>query len=179
MRELLPDLLEASNHHIGSGRQQLVRFRLQTSVSTCSRPVNPMRCSRHWSLRNNGLRLGDLNSSQAAFQTLQNLNQNLENASGSSRRTTPFRPTWRRSAVRSAPDLSTAQSAFAAAESDLKSSNLPSQTNEINAASQSVQMVQQVLSTLNGNSSSSSADNTTSVLERVYGSTGGGLNVLA
>ncbi len=123
---------------------------------------------------------GDLNGAQAAFQTLQNLNQRLENASGSSAssNTRLSADMATLGSALSSGDLSTAQSAFAAVESDLKSSNSPSQTNEMNTASQSVQMVQEVLNSLNGNSSSSSAENTTSVLERVYGSTGG-LNVLA
>jgi hypothetical protein len=122
---------------------------------------------------------GDLNGAQAAFQTLQSLNQSLENASGSSAssNTQLSADMATLGSALSSGDLSTAQSAFAAVESDLKSSNSPSQTNEMNAASQSVQMVQEVLSSLNGNTSSS-AENTTSVLERVYGSTGG-LNVLA
>jgi len=123
---------------------------------------------------------GDLNGAQEAFQTLQNLNQSLENASGSNPSSNTQLSTDLTTLGRalSSADVSTAQSAFGAVESDLKSSNSPSQTNEINTATQSVQLIQEVLSTLTGNSSSSSADSTTSVLERVYGSTGG-LNVLA
>ncbi|MGA7080814.1 MAG: hypothetical protein WBQ43_12115 [Terriglobales bacterium] len=124
---------------------------------------------------------GDLNGAQAAFQTLQNLNQSLENASGNSASSYTQLSTDMTTlgSALSSGDLSTAQTAFSAVESDLKSSNSPSLTNEMNAASQSVQMVQQLLIPLNENgSSSSSSDNMTSVLERVYGSTGG-LNVLA
>ncbi|MFZ0358807.1 MAG: hypothetical protein WAL58_00045, partial [Terriglobales bacterium] len=77
-----------------------------------------------------------------------------------------------------AGDLSTAQSAFATVQSDLKSSNSPSQTNEIAAASQSVQMVAELLGTLNPSvASASTSDSTASLLESVYGSSGG-LNVM-
>ena len=102
---------------------------------------------------------GDLNGAQAAFQTLQNLNQSLENASGNSPSSYTQLSTDMTTlgSALSSGDLSTAQTAFAAVESDLKSSNSPSLTNEINAASQSVQMVQQLLIPLNENGSSSSA----------------------
>jgi hypothetical protein len=80
----------------------------------------------------------------------------------------------------SSGDLSTAQSAFAAVHSDLNKASSPSQTNEINAASQSAQLVHELLDSLNSSSpsSSSTSNGTTSVLETVYGSKRS-LNVLA
>lgn len=129
---------------------------------------------------------GDVDGAQSAFATLQNLNQSLATASGSSLSSNSQLSTDL-SALGSAltsGDLSTAQSAFATVQSDLKSSNSPSQTDGINAASQSVQLVAGILSTLNlgtlneNSSSSNSADSTTSVLEAVYGSPSS-LNVLA
>jgi len=129
----------------------------------------------------NSLGLGDLNGAQSAFQTLQNLSNGLENASGgsaSSNSQTSTDLTALGSALHSG-DLSTAKSAFAAVQKDLNGSSSPSRLNENGAASQSVQLVQELLSTVNVKSTSSgSSDSTTSVLQRVYGSTGG-LNVLA
>jgi ribosomal protein S20 len=122
---------------------------------------------------------GDLDSAQSAFQTVQNLNQSLEAANGSSASNSSQLSTDMTAlgGALSSGDLSTAQSAFATVQSDLKSSASPSQTLETSAASQSEQLVQELLSTVSESSSSSSiSDSTTSVLERVYGSPGS-LNV--
>ena len=121
---------------------------------------------------------GDLNGAQAAFGTLQQLNQSLATASGNSLSSNSQLSTdlTALGSALTAGDLSTAQSAFATVQSDLKSS--PSQTNETNAAAQSVQLVHDLLSTLNSDgSSSNTSDSTASLLESVYGSSGG-LNVM-
>ena len=129
----------------------------------------------------NSLASGDLNGAQSAFQTVQKLNQNLATASGSgvpisSQLSTDLTALGN---ALSSGNLSTAQSAFATVQSDLKNSNSPSQTTETNAASQSVQLVAELLSTLNvSGSSSSNSDGTNSVLQQVYGSRSG-LNVVA
>jgi hypothetical protein len=123
---------------------------------------------------------GDLNGAQAAFGTLQQLNQSLATASGNSLSSNSQLSTdlTALGSALTAGDLSTAQSAFATVQSDLKSSNSPSQTNEIAAASQSVQMVAELLGTLNPSvASASTSDSTASLLESVYGSSGG-LNVM-
>jgi ribosomal protein S20 len=127
---------------------------------------------------------GDLNSAQSAFLTVQKLNQNSataigNNLSSSSQSQLSTDLTALGSAL-SSGDLSTAQSAFATVQSDLKNAASPSQTNEINAASQSEQLVQELLSSLNSSSSPSSttSDRMTSVLQAVYGSNGS-LNVHA
>ncbi len=128
------------------------------------------------------LALGDLNGAQSAFQTVQNLNHGLENASGSGSSSSSSQLTTDLTALGSAlssGDLSTAQSAFATVQSDLKSSNSPSQTNETNVASQSQQLVAELLSTLNVSSSvSSNSETALSVLEGIYGIRSG-LNVSA
>jgi hypothetical protein len=127
------------------------------------------------------LALGDLSGAQAAFQSVQNLNQSLETASGSSASSNTQLSTdlTALGSALGSGDLATAQSAFATVQSDLKKTGSPSETNEANAASQSVQLVQELLSAVNVNSSSSStADSTTSVLDQVYGSRSR-LNVLA
>jgi hypothetical protein len=123
----------------------------------------------------NSLASGDLNGAQSAFQTLQKLNQNLATASGSSLSSSSQLSTdlTALGSALDSGDLSTAQSAFALVQGDLKNSTSPSQTNQTNAASQSEQLVEELLSTLNVSSSSSStSDITGSVLERVYGSRG-------
>jgi hypothetical protein len=128
----------------------------------------------------NSLSSGDLNGAQSAFQALQTLYQNSATTSGSSLASSSQLSTdlTALGSALTAGDLSTAQSAFATLQSDLKSSPAPSQTNETGAASQSIQLVQEVLSTLNSSSASSTSDSTNSLLESVYGG-GKGLNVLA
>ena len=125
----------------------------------------------------NSLTSGDLSGAQTAFNTLQLLKQNLQtasgsNASGSSQLSTDL--TALGSAL-STGDLSTAQSTFVTVKNDLNNSNSPSLTNETSAATEAGQLVSQLLSSLNVNTSSessSAADSTTSVLERVYGNSG-------
>jgi hypothetical protein len=121
---------------------------------------------------------GDLNGAQSSFQTLQQLNQSLSTASGSSPSSSSQLSTdlTALGSALSSGDLSTAQSAFATVQSDLKNAASPSQTNEMGVASQSEQLVQELLSTVNSSSSSNTSDSTTSVLERVYGNQGS-LNV--
>ena len=130
---------------------------------------------------------GDLNGAQSAFEVLQTLNQGLATASGNSgssnsQITASSQISSDLTALGSAlssGNLSTAQSAFTTVKNDLNNSGSPSLANETDAASQAVQTVGELLSTLNVNSSSASiSDSTTSVLERVYG-TSGGLNVQA
>ena len=129
----------------------------------------------------NSLTSGNLNSAKSAFETVQTINQGLATASGSSLSSNSQLSTDLTalgSAIGSG-NLATAQSLFATVKNDLKNSNSPSLANEINTASQSVQSVQELLSTVNISSpSSSNSDTTTSVLDQVYGSSGG-LNVHA
>jgi ribosomal protein S20 len=129
----------------------------------------------------NSLGSGDLNGAQSAFQTLQTLYQNSATAAGSTLSSSSQLSTDL-TAISSAltlGDLATAQSAFATLQSDLKTSSSPALTNESNAASQSVQLVDGLLSTLNSSSTASATSTSTnSLLESVYGS-GSGLNVLA
>ena len=74
----------------------------------------------------------------------------------------------------SAGDLSTAQSAFASVLGDLSNTATPQQVNEATAASQSVQLVEELLSTVDSvSTSSSSSDLATSILQSVYASQSG------
>ncbi len=119
---------------------------------------------------------GDLTGAQSAFATLQKLNSNLATASGSSVSSNSQLSTdlTALGSALTAGDLATAKSAFATVQNDLKNGNSPSLTNEVNAAAQAGQLVGEVLSSLNtSNSSSSSVDNTTSILDQVYGSRSG------
>jgi hypothetical protein len=129
----------------------------------------------------NSLALGDVNGAQAAFTNLQNLIQGLAIAGGSLSSNSQFSTdlTALGSAL-TAGNLTTAQSAFTTVKSDLSNSNSPSLANETAAASQSVQLVNELLSTLSVNSTpaSNATDSTTSVLESVYGNPSN-LNVLA
>ena len=129
----------------------------------------------------NNLALGDLNGAQSAFQALQNVLQNSATAGGSSLSSNSQLSTdvAALGGAISDGDLSTAQSAFATVLGDLKNSPSQAQINEVNAASQSVQLVEELLSTVDANSAaSSSSDLTTSILEGVYGSQSG-LNLFA
>jgi hypothetical protein len=127
----------------------------------------------------NSLASGDLTGAQSAFQTLQQLNQNLTTASGSSASNgSPLSTDLAAlgSALTSG-DLATAQSAFTTVQGDLKSATSPLQTLETNLASQYENLVQGLLSSLNPSETSSSAsDPTTSLLDSVYGISRG-LNV--
>jgi hypothetical protein len=129
----------------------------------------------------NDLASGDLNGAQSAFQALQNVLQNSATAGGSSLSSNSQLSTdvAALGGAISEGNLSTAQSAFATVLGDLKNSPSQAQINEVNAASQSVQLVEELLSTVNANSvASSSSDLTTSILEGVYGSQSG-LNLFA
>jgi hypothetical protein len=126
---------------------------------------------------------GDLNGAQSAFQTLQNVLQNSATAGGSTLSSNSQLSTDLTSlgSALSAGNLSTAQSAFATVLGDLKNTASSAQTNEANAASQSVQLVEELLSALNSTTASSlassnSTDLTTSILQNYYGNKSG-LNV--
>jgi len=119
----------------------------------------------------NSLSSGDLNGAQSAFQNLQQINQGLATTAGSNSNESQLSSdlTSLGSAL-SAGDLSTAQSALTTVQADLKNTASPSQATETNAASQSEQLVSELLSTLNANTSSSgTSDLTNSVLEQIYG----------
>lgn len=128
---------------------------------------------------------GNLTGAQSAFQTLQNVLQDSPTAAGSSLSSNSQLATdvSALGSALSSGDLSTAQSAFATVLGDLKSSASAAQTNEASAASQSVQLVEELLSTANSSSAAPSGlpgatGLTTSILDGVYGSKSG-LNVFA
>lgn len=128
----------------------------------------------------NTLASGDLTGAQSAFQTLQNVLQNSATATGNllSNNSQLSTDLTALGSALSSGDLSTAQSAFATVLGDLKTSASPAQINEATAAAQSVQLVEELLSTVNASDTTSTADTTTSLLESVYGSQSS-LNLLA
>jgi hypothetical protein len=128
----------------------------------------------------NSLASGDLNAAQSTFQRLQNILQNSATANGSTQ-SSNFQLAGDVTALGnalSAGTLSAAQSAFATVLGDLKTSASAAQINEATAASQSVQLVEGLLSSLNSSNTSGNTDSTTAILESFYGSQGG-LNVYA
>jgi hypothetical protein len=126
---------------------------------------------------------GDLTNAQSAFQTLQNIYQNSATTTGSTLSSNSQFSTDLAAlgSALSSGDLSTAQSAFATVLGDLKTSAAPAQTNEATAAAQSLDLVNELLSTVNPSTStsdiSSNADLTTSILQSYYAGKSG-LNVL-
>jgi hypothetical protein len=119
----------------------------------------------------NSLALGDLNGAQAAFTNLQKVNPSLATASGSSLSNYSQLSTDMTAlgSALSSGNLTTAQSALATVKKYLNNSNSPSLANETAGEAQSVQLVNELLSTLSVNSSTSASDSTTSVFQRVYG----------
>jgi hypothetical protein len=122
----------------------------------------------------NSLAAGDLTGAQSAFQTVQRLLQNSAAASqaGNSQLLKDLASLG--SALNSG-NVSSAQSAFATVQGDLNSSAVPSLANEAAAASQSVQSIEELLSSLNASAGASSAvsDASYSILQSVYGSQSG------
>ena len=115
---------------------------------------------------------GDLTAAQSAFSALQNLNQSLATASGTSASSDTQLSTdlTALGSALSSGDLPTAQSAFTSVANDLNNAASPSQTTESNAATQSQLLVEELLSTLNASNASTNSDQTNSVLQAVYGS---------
>jgi hypothetical protein len=149
-----------------------------------------------WQSLQQSLAQGNLTQAQSAFNTYNQLNQNLASASGSSSSATTQMATDMKalgSAIGSG-NLSTAQSAFATVQTDLASTPSQSMTNATAAVAQSVQWVEDLLnlsssstanqtittdpvaSILNSvyepNSTSTTTDPTTAILDSAYGTNG-------
>ena len=103
----------------------------------------------------NSLASGNLATAQSAFQTLQSLVQNSAASTGSSASGTSQLSTdlTALGSALSSNDVSNSQSAFASVLNDLKTTALPAQVNEATAASQAVQSIEDLLSTLNSSAS--------------------------
>jgi hypothetical protein len=128
----------------------------------------------------NTLSSGSLTGAQSAFQSLETVLQNSATASGGSSSINSQLSqdlATLGSAINSA-DVSSAQSAFATVLGDLKDSPTAAQTNEAAAASQSLQLVNGLLGSLNSTSSSGTADDDSSLLQSYYAAKSG-LDLLA
>jgi hypothetical protein len=123
----------------------------------------------------NGLALGDLTDAQSAFLNLQTILQDSATGNGAGAGNSQLTNglTALGDALQSG-NLSTAQSAFTGFLSDLKGTASAAEINEATAASQSLQLVEDLLSTVDStNPSQTSLDQTTSILEGIYGSDSG------
>ncbi len=128
----------------------------------------------------NSLASGNLTGAQSAFQRLLTALQNSGTSAGSSLSSNSQLSTDMSTlgSALSSGDLSTAQSAFATVLGDLKNSASAAQLNEATAASQSLQLVEGLLATLNSDAASSASSDTISVLQSFYANKSG-LNLLA
>ena len=132
----------------------------------------------------NSLASGNLTSAQSSFQALQNISENSATTAGTSlsSNTQYSSDLAALGSALSSGDLSTAQSTFATVLGDLKNTASPAQTDEATAAAQSLNLVNELLSTLTPNASSGAtpinSDLTSPILENFYASKSG-LNVLA
>ena len=126
------------------------------------------------------LAAGDLTGARSAFATVQALNQNLLNVTGTTSGTQLSTDMTTLGTALTAGNLTAAQSAFATVQSDLKNTSSPVLTSALQAESQAVQLVDGFLSSLDPSSSSSTSasDAANQALQSAY-SAGSMLNVYA
>jgi hypothetical protein len=126
----------------------------------------------------NSLSSGNLTTAQSAFQALETSLQNSSSAGGSLLANNPQLNTDLTALGKAlnSGNLATAQSGFTSVQADLKTA---ADSSAVNAASQSLQLVEGILSQLNpASSAATSTDNTTSILQSYYAGKSG-LNVIA
>jgi hypothetical protein len=125
-----------------------------------------------------GLASGNLGAAQTAFNAYQALNQTSagSSTSGSSSSSSSSSGTSQLATdlttlgtALSSGDLSTAQSAFATVQSDLKATPSTAVVNAEAAAAQTVQWIDDLFSPATSDSSSSTTDPTTSILDGAFG----------
>ena len=125
-----------------------------------------------WQSLQQSLASGNLSAAQAAFNRYSQLNQSLSTASGSTSSSSSQLSTDMKalgSAIGSG-DLSTAQSAFATVQNDLKSTPSQAVTNAESAVNQTVQWVDDLLNLSSSNSvPAAPVDPTTAILNSAYG----------
>jgi hypothetical protein len=124
-----------------------------------------------WQSLQQSLASGNLTAAQTAFNSYQQLNQNLSGSSTSSQANSQFATdmTALGKAIGSG-DLTTAQQAFTTVQNDLKSQPSPAVQSAESAVAQTVDEVDELLGFNNSASTSTaSADPTTSILDSAYG----------
>jgi hypothetical protein len=126
---------------------------------------NLTKSQQAWQTLQQSLAAGNLSAAQTAFNSYQQLNQNLTNISGSSSSTTQLSTdmTALGSAL-SSGNLSAAQSAFATVQADMKNSPSQAMTNANAAMAQVQQWVNDLLDVSNAISSSSTSSDPTAAL---------------
>jgi hypothetical protein len=133
---------------------------------------NVTKSQQAWQSLQQSLASGNLTAAQSAFNTYQQLNQSSSTASGSSSSSSSQLSTDMTAlggAIGSG-DLSTAQSAIAKVQNDLKTTPSQAVTNAESAVAQTVQWVDDLLSVSDSSSSSSAPANpTTAILDSAYG----------
>jgi hypothetical protein len=118
-----------------------------------------------WQTLQQSLAAGNLTAAQSAFNSYQQLNQNLTNISGSSSSTAQLTTDMTAlGTALSSGSLSTAQSAFATVQADMKSSPSQAMTNANAAMAQVEGWVNDLLDLSGTSSSSSSSSDPTSGL---------------
>jgi hypothetical protein len=124
----------------------------------------------------NSLASGNLTSAQWSFQILHNTLQDSATANGTALSSTSpvLQALTALGSALSSGDVSTSQSVFATLLGTLKTTASAAQINEATAASQSIQLVQEPLSTSDASSATtSSSDLPTSILQNEYASQSG------
>jgi hypothetical protein len=120
-----------------------------------------------WQSLQQSLASGNLTTAQTAFNTYQQLNQNLTGSSASSQFATDM--TALGQAIGSG-DLTTAQQAFTTVQNDLKTEPSPAVQSAESAVAQTVNEVDDLLGLDNSASASTtSTDPTTAILDSAYG----------
>jgi hypothetical protein len=122
---------------------------------------------------------GNLSGAQSAFNTYQQINQNLTNASAASAHSSASatsqltKDTNTLGSALNSGNLANAQSAFASMQSDLATTPSQAMANATAAANQTVQWIDDMLSLSNPNSTPATAPTTTdlvnSILDNAYG----------
>lgn len=120
-----------------------------------------------WQSLEQGLASGNLTAAQTAFNTYQQLNQNLTGSSSSSQFATDMTALGK--AIGSG-DVTSAQQAFATVQNDLKTEASPAVQSAESAVAQTVSEVDELLGVDNSaTTSTTSTDPTTSILDSAYG----------
>jgi hypothetical protein len=124
------------------------------------------------------LAAGDLTGAKSAFATYQQINQNLSSTTGATSGTQLSTDLSTLGSALNTGNLSSAQTAFATVQNDMKNSPSASLTNALQAESQAVQLVDGFLGSLAPSSSSSTPDAASAALQSAYGA-GSTLSVYA
>jgi hypothetical protein len=123
-----------------------------------------------WQSLQQSLASGNLTAAQTAFNTYQQLNQDVASATGSSSNSQLSTDLTALGGAIGSGNLSTAQSAFATVQNDLKSAPPQSVANAEAGVAQTVQWIDDLLDlSTSNNTATTPADPTTAILDAAYG----------